>query len=245
MTKDEHKKSDDQDRAAARLPPRVVKVRFGNRWAVTTPTVYRYEDGNWIDEFFDKGCLRLSTFEKFSSYPDEVRGDSEEGLSVSYGYTQAGSTIVMALGQGHRSFVFCCSRRLSRTLQNDFGRNSAFEIMDTVGFSAAVARCLPSYRHGLEGNCIYRAHEPIVRNIDYNMEDFRRPDGALGMEMLPFLMGQLGGPEVVLSKRPKYREQQEYRLLWEVADQPESHIDIRCPEAVQFCRRVRDDEYSD
>jgi hypothetical protein len=77
-----------EDTPTLRRAPHTVNVNFGSQWSVALPAVFRYEDKRWIDEFFATGKLRLSTFARFATYADEVRGDTMEGRGMSFGFTK-------------------------------------------------------------------------------------------------------------------------------------------------------------
>jgi len=53
----------------------------------------------------------------------------------------------------------------------------------------------------------------------------------------------LGGAELVLLKRKRYEDQQEYRILWELDAIGGEFIDVVAPNARQFCRKVDAAEY--
>jgi hypothetical protein len=223
----------DQNRVKTLPAPKVISIPFGQHWQVVRPSVYRYEDQNWINEFFEIGRLRLSTFAKFATYPDEIRGDKDEGHDASYGETTDNKSVVVAR----------CSHHLNHQLREGFKRDSAFQIMDTVGFAFEISRQLPGFRGGLEGTCIYRNNRSINRKINIDTEKYRLPDGNIDMKMISDLCRELGGPELVLLKHKKYENQQEYRILWELDAVSGESIDIVAPKARQFCRKVDGAEY--
>jgi hypothetical protein len=226
-----------------RPAPQSIDVQFGSPWKVITPSVIRYEDIRWIDEFFQTGRIRLSSFKQFASYPDEHRGDVSEGNAVSLG--QSGDNwSAIAHGQGFNSAVLSCSHRLDHKLKAAFGRDSAFEITNTFKFAFEISRQLHGFRLGLEGSCIYRSERTIDRAVDLDLEKYRRPDGTFDMQYLADASNALGGPELLLLKQKRYEDQQEYRLLWELDELNSSYVDVVAPKAVQHCRRVQDEEWT-
>lgn len=224
--------------------PNTVAINFLRPWSVVTPSVFRYENERWIDSFFHDGSLRLSSFETFSKYEDEIRGDMHEGKAVAISTNPEGNTTVLALGQGFSAAVFCCSHRLDKSLAKAFSRDSAFEIFNTNAFALEVSRQLIGFRGGVEGNCIYRPTREINRNINADMSDYELQGGGIDMAFLNEAIRKMGGEEVVLLKKLSYRNQAEYRLLWEL-DQPiEGFVDIKVPLARQYCRRVDPSEWN-
>jgi hypothetical protein len=233
----------EQDRVKLRPPPNTITIQFGSAWNVVTPSVFRYEDERWIDEFFNTGKLRLSTFKKFATYADEIRGDTSEGKASCYGETQDNKSVVVFQAQGTSAAVLCCSHRLDHQLREGFQRESAFEITNTLGFSSEVSRQLAGFRHGIEGSCIYRSDASINRAIDFDFDKYKLPDGNFDMKMIFDAGNQLGGAELLLLKRKHYERQQEYRLLWELDAIPADYIDVVAPLARQYCRKVDPNEW--
>lgn len=214
--------------------PSSVTIAWATHWQVILPSVYRYEDQVWIDKFFEDGSLRLGSFQQFSQYDEEWRGDKSEGTCVARGHA-GDKEIWMVHGQGVSAAVFCCSLKCSSEIQSDFKRDSVFEIFDTNGFALAVARQLAGFRHGLQGACIYRDERIIERAVDPSGIG---PNGELNFSSMVDYSRALGGPELVLLKPRRYEPQQEYRFIWELDRLDAPHIDIVCPQARQFCRRL-------
>lgn len=234
-----------EDRVKLRSAPRAMPFSFQETWLVMQPQVYRYEDQEWIDEFFDTGKLRLSSFAKFATYEDEVRGDTQEGKAYCYGETTDGKSVGVAQQQGINAAILCASHRLSHELAHAFGRNSAFQITDTPMFAYEIRRQIIGFKSGIEGNCTYRSEGIIKRflNFSLNPEQHKNEDGTLNKDLLLGLGQALGGPELVFLKRKHYEEQQEYRLIWELDQAVDDHIDVVAPLARQYCRRVEPKEW--
>ena len=216
------------DTPTIRRAPQSVDVPFIEQWSIVLPVVFRYEDKQWIDQFFTTGKLRLSTFARFATYADEVRGDTMEGRGVSFGFSKD-QTVAIAHAQGFDAFVLCGSTRLHRDLKEKFGRDSVFAIENTLQFTREVARQLPGSKRGMEGQCIYRSTPIIQRDIQFDLEKYKRPDGTLDMAMLQDVNTELGGAERLLLKRKQYEDQNEYRFLWAVDAANGQYIDIHCP----------------
>jgi len=220
-----------------------VTVALARQWHVALPSVYRYEDSKWIDEFFSRGLLRLSSFSRFAKYKDEVRGDNQEGFGVDYAEMPNGSSMMIVHQHGVSSLVLCCTHVLSRRLRQSFQRNSAFEITNTLAFAAEISRQIPGFQSGLEGSCIYRSDVSLKRKLGFNLEDFANTDGTTSMDFISQASSQIGSTERMLLKRQKYIDQREYRLAWNMDDLKEEYLDVFAPLAVQYCRRVADSEY--
>lgn len=223
-------------------PPSTISLPFTHEWRVVTPFVYRYLEEKWIDKFFETGLLRLSTFNQFSKYDDEIRGDRYEGSGMSFGETSDNKFIGTAISSGYDAFVFCCSYILDKSLQEKLGYNAALQITNTAAFSYEVSRQLAGFKHGFEGPCIYRSNRLIRRKIDFDVEKYRLGD-KISMQAMFDSAALLNGAERMLLKEKTYQDQQEYRMLWFVDKETPDYIDISCPNARQYCRKVTPSEY--
>jgi len=195
-------------------------------------------DSEYIDQFFSDGSLRLASFAKFSRHTDEQRRDTSEGKNMLVGSSE-NQTVVMMVGRGDDTYIASSSLLLDRSLMEAFGCDGVFEITDTVGFAAEVARQLVGFKGGLEGPCFYAPRRMIKKELGaFNMEDHKREDGTIDMKMLFDLHNQLGGSGEFLLKADTYKAQLEYRFVWAVDSRVGEHIDIKCPAAEKFCRKV-------
>jgi hypothetical protein len=222
-----------------------IDVAFSMPWTIVRPRVYRFMDKQYVDAFFDHGRLRLSSFERFSKHADEERLDGAEGKAVST--IQDGShTIVLAAGFGFDCYLLCGSTSSAEGVASAFSPD-AIVINNTTDFAGAVARALPHFQNGMEGNCIYRSRREIRRRlepgrIEQMLEQNKLPENQINMNLLPAI-GSHVAMEHCLLKEDRYSHQLEYRFLWRCTNVQE-YIDIEVPHARQYCSRLtRDDEH--
>jgi hypothetical protein len=216
-------------------------LQFIQTWEVVRPRVFRYLPKQFVDEFFEDGSLRLSSFIQFAKHTDEQRKDAAEGKGVRTGLGE-NLTIVMATGRGSNCYVLCGSMVYSEKMRQTFGgADNCFAIDNTVAFAAAIARALPGFMNGLEGPAIYQDDTTIRRDLgSKTIGDFtsQQPDGSIGLRIGPELQGQVGGYEEFFMKSSRYADQAEYRLLWAVEGQTQDHVTIKAPQARNFCRKL-------
>ena len=224
-----------------RAAPHRINVPMGAPLEFVLPEVYRYEDMQWIDQFFDSGKLRLSTFAKFATYKDEQRGDANEGQGMSVGHKEDRS-IGAFMVEGENAFVLCGSLVANHSIREAMGRNAVFSIENPLGFAAEVARQLPGFRNAIQGHCIYRKNTIINRATELDPQTYELADGRMDGQIFTDIARELAGPERLLLKAKRYELQREYRLLWFVDQVRDEFIDIECPNARQFCRRVAPEE---
>lgn len=218
----------------------MITVQVAKPWHVKTPTVFRYMEQKYINEFFETGCLRLSTFAAFSKHEDEQRHDAKEGRNIVVG-TGEEHTIFAVTGHGHRSLIFCTSTRADDGLMRAFDTNGYFKIKDTTQFGAAIASKIAGFKSGLEGFCDYKDRRTIERDIgSFRLDDLKEHEGDenLSLNKLASKVFETGGPDVFFVKffvkLKKYSDQNEYRFVWNVSHEVEEALIVECPEAIQF-----------
>ena len=146
-------------------PQAKIVVTLASEWAIRRPFLFRYLDRSFVDQFFDSGTLRLSSFSAFSKHEDEERLDPNEGMGIleNVDHEGEGQTIFAAMGQGHDAYVLCGSAIHSSDLTQAFQADSGFRINDQTAFGVAVAQSIPGFRTGREGACIYTDRKIVKR----------------------------------------------------------------------------------
>ena len=225
-------------------PQAPIAVQLLREWRIRRPHVYRYMQKEFVDLFFDKGILRLSSFSSFSKHKDEERLDTQEGRGVitNIDHTGTGQTVIVGMGQGHDAYVLCGAMKHTSELSEAFAVNSGFRINDTTSFGCAIANAVPGFRGGLEGACIY-AEERVVRRmagpIDIEQMRISPDENGLDMGKMFAAISNIAGDDLFFLKQKTYEHQCEYRLVW-AASNSQDYLDITCPEAREFCTRFED-----
>lgn len=218
-----------------------ISVTFQQPWLVRIPFVYRYLDKKYVDSFFETGKLRLSTFKKFSQHADEERNDSTEGYAVvsAQSSNREGGYIGGSIGLGQSSYILCGSTVLDNSIARNFDTNSGFIINDTVNFSAAIARAIPSFVAGAQGSCMYQERRSVHRNAKFDLDSHRiSPESNhLNMGKMFETLSQHAGDDPMFLKHIKYQNQHEYRFIWHASYLLDDYLNIECPDARQFCSR--------
>ncbi len=215
-------------------------------WAVKNESMYLRNSGIYrilprihVEEFFDTGKLRLSSFKRFSMHPDEEKGDTQEGVNIICGRGKD-HTFFTVTGHGYDAYVLSGSQIYNDELCRKFKANAAIKINDTTLFGSAVAASIVNIKSGLEGTCEYRGHyiERVTSNL--TVDHFKSPESGneLDLSKLASISTNIGGPSVYFSKRGKYIHQQEYRWIWIVSGEVSDYLDLECPEARQYCEKI-------
>lgn len=213
-------------------------------WHVKLPTVVRYLESNFIEQFLNEGKLMLSSFKRFWKHEDEQRGDDDEGkahLRMNVG----GMPFQGLMTMGSDAFVLSCSCLEDRSVMENFGYSGAFRINNTIGFAQAIARALPGFHGGTQGFCIYRDTKIIERkNLEIDLPQMppQNADDAVRIfHKMNSIVWDAAALEPLFRKAVRYAAQNEYRFVWfsKLAQKEESFI-VEAPEALEFCERVID-----
>ena len=218
----------------------MITVNFARPWNVFAPVVYRYLDAEHVDAFFDDGSLRLSSFARFAQHKDEQRLDEHEGASVFVHRRDEGEikTVIALTSHGRNAYVLCGSTRFDQVLQAKFQRDSYIRIDNSVGFGEAVARQLAGYTDGLEGLCVYQNSRTIEGKVEFDLDSLMpRPEATIDLTEFNRVVNSAQGHLPFFLKEKSFADQAEYRLLWLIDRDADAFIDIKVPDARQYCSR--------
>lgn len=211
-------------------------------WTIRRPYVYRYLQKRFVDQFFTDGSIRISSFQQFSRHVDEQRKDTEEGRGIISNTVaegpSAGTLMVYGI-HGENAYVLCGSTRCSKKLAEDFGCDSGIKIFDPTAFGAALSCVIPGFIGGLEGCCYYlpnRAIETRMGGAGLEAIQSEPGSGSVDISKVAKVASGLAGNDLYFLKEcSPYSHQNEYRILWISAHPASPYIDVKCPDARQFC----------
>jgi len=213
-------------------------------WQHRSPRVYRFLEKNYVDEFFETGRLRLSSFAKFRKHTDEQRLDINEGTLSILCRTNEASTeplFVQAL-VGTDAYVLSACLVPSVDVMKDFRADSAIVIRDPVRFAQAIGAAMPCFSYGFDGPCSYQSRRFVYGDLSrmnapeeaYRAFDTEPSDPAYAARMSA-LIGAVAKHDPYFLKHHDYMHQNEWRFVW-VADQArEEVLYVTAPDARQFC----------
>ena len=200
----------------------------------------------FIDRFFSDGILRISSFNRFRSYPDEVRGDKAEGGGVINARGESeGFTFHLMTAAGENGYMLSASLESSLALAKQFETDSHFAILDPLGFATAISNAIPGIAQSFLGFCNYQPHRMIEKHVSgLSVADFTDEEGEIiiGGSGMTSRVGQMIGTgiDLMFLKEQRYQYQAEFRFVWTINTAffgVEEHRDIECKEAVQFCEK--------
>ncbi len=228
----------------------MISLQTGKPLDIYLPNIYRYMDKEFVDLFFEKGILRLNSFKKFREYPDEIRGDKNEGNGSVTGFSdKSGFQYHVMSNIGSDAYMLCGSIIDSDDIKKIFDTDTCFRIVKPLDFSIAVSNAILGFKQSFQGFCNYR-EERMIKKLIPGMEinDFTGPEGTIiiGGQKENERIDQIlsNGIDLMFLKEKKYQDQCEYRFVWTINTHfytMSDFIDIECKEAVQFCERIEQD----
>lgn len=220
----------------------MITIPISRPYHLIPAQVYRYMDKIYIDQFFESGKLRLSSFKTYKNYEDNVKGDKGEGRNIAWATSKKEEmTMVAVVGVGFDAYSLCASTLYSDELKEKFNCNAAFRIKDSHNFGIAIANKVPGFIEGMQGHCIYVNRRTTTREL----ESFSLDEMRIAPDREEFDMGKMfnkireANPVDSFFMKPlSYQYQSEYRFIWMVHKESDVYIEIECKEAVQFCEKI-------
>ncbi|WNB17858.1 hypothetical protein [Marivirga arenosa] len=226
----------------------MINLQIGKPLNIKFPIVYRYMDKQFIDLFFDEGKLRISSFDKFRKYPDEIRGDkSEGGGSITGKSDKEGFTFHLMTRVGKNGYMLSTSLLHSQSIMDEFETDGVFRIKDPINFAAAISNSILGNDQVFVGFCNYQDGRIIEKEIKgLSAKDFTNEEGNFiigGPGMAKRTNEMIGnGIDLMYLKDNKYQVQSEFRFVWTIRNQffeMNEFLDIECKEAIQYCERIK------
>jgi hypothetical protein len=214
-----------------------ITTSFARPWSMKTPLLTRYMEKKYIDEFFESGKLRLSSFLSFRNNPDEEQGDAFEGSVSMQVETPKGSHAISAMNS-QEAYVLCATTIESESLEGSFKTDSGFRILNTLDFANCISAHIPGFVGGIEGLCSYKDDIAIKKSLQ---ESFPPPDSYENPEQWANDYDQFVAAhsrDSFFVKRSKYSHQAEYRFIWFAQGSENEYLDIICLEARRFCQPI-------
>jgi len=219
---------------------RVRKYYYPMEWNQKSFPVYRLlSSDQFVTDFFEKGILRISSLEDFKRHPNETLRDRNEGNGTVAGRKNDATTMYM-YSSGTNAFVLSTTVKISESLKNEFNTCTlAIRIDEPMLFALEIAKKLPCVSSGVEGFCDYISSK--FKWIEENSEKhdtFKRIDFNSNNNSENEFHNLISN-NVLFEKDLKYREENEYRLVW-FSDLPvENSLMISCPEAIRYCTQIK------
>ena len=214
---------------------------------ISLPNVFRYMNKQYTDLFFNEGILRISSFERFRKYPDEIRGDINEGGGVYQNYSKENTQNLIFTNTGNNGYMFCSSLIFSEKLMKEFNVDSCIKIKNPLAFSNAILNSIVGSNEAFLGFCNYEDHRMINKTINFfsDTDDLDENGNVkIGGEKFNKRINETigNGMDLMFLKESKYQEQFEFRFVWNIDRryfELNEYIDVECKEAIQYCEIVK------
>jgi hypothetical protein len=221
----------------------MITAQIARQYHFLVPQVYRYMDNKYIEEFFNSGKLRLSSFRMYQKYDDQVKGDKGEGWNIAIATSKKENyTMYAVVGVGSNAYSLCTSTIYSDELKQKFNCNGAFLIKDSQSFGLAIANRLNGFIEGMQGHCIYQKERSTKKEIEsISLDEMKiAPDKPeLDMSKMFNKVNEANSIESFFMKPLTYQYQSEYRFIWLVNGEIIDFYEIECKEALQFCEKIQ------
>lgn len=204
----------------------------GHPWKIRVPQLVRYMEKQYIDDFFESGRLRLSSFRacREAEHVGAARQDPMEGRFAG----MVGNTAVVGLC-GPTAYLLCTSdlERADQARRHD--RDSGVRIVRPLEFAQAISHHIKGFSGGELGACAYRDDKwnltdetpffPDEANMEASIDKHdRRVSSAMA--------------NTLFVKETRFAPEAEWRFIWWTTESQQLHLPIECPDAVRFCRRA-------
>ena len=205
------------------------------------PHLYRFLEKQYVDEFFETGKLKLTTFSDCAKHENKNKNDSEEGVATITTILGNGKRIEAKIGIGENAYMLCTTMQYNENLYKSLEYDACFSITDPMAFSNIIINKLQNVVSFVFGPCMYLSERELdnsrhVTIQDYEKIGFENNNNELDFQqMINFSTKGIEKDMMFLKKRDKYSNQNEYRLIWTLNS--ESSIKdgfIYIPEARQF-----------
>lgn len=187
----------------------------GRTWNYKIDPVYRiFSRKEYLDDFFERGKLRLTSMAHFRGYKDEVLGDVGEGGGVIYTADEVGNLKAVSYDSALNAYVLCTTAQLSPEVITAFNGVGALKINDPTLFGIFVAEEIPNCTEGVEGHCDYVDHRVLTFPKDsVDAQRFFNSDPKSDQEEILHLTRKHTG-RAPFMKPARYAYQREYRFIW-------------------------------
>jgi hypothetical protein len=226
-----------------------ISISAARIWELRIPSVIRYMNTNFLEDFFESGKIMLTTYERCRNHEDQIRRDTKEGR-CSFNLTHGNIGVSGIHTAGTHSYMLCGSIEESSDLMNHFCADNYLIINDIFGFSDAISRYIPGFVNGKFGSCVYKDdrlfdtqtkiptvpdHSRLLASAQNgNSENLEKEFHRMNNELYDNVAKELADTAYFV-KEKYFAEELEFRILWTTPYKTLEPLHIKCPEAIRFC----------
>lgn len=208
------------------------------------PILYRFLDlkGEYVDMFFEKGILKLTTFDNCKNLEDEIRKDTKEGQSELFGY-EGDIKMQIGYGVGSDAILLCTSLCSEYKDDKDAIYTKYIEIFDVQGLLFAIAEQLTKngyvIKNILFGPCFYTKKEFHNAVCSERFREILDKEKKVDWDEMTKIANTIGGNNMFFQKPIDKRLENEFRLLWIVDNiKTDQEVFVTIPHPEAYCRLI-------
>lgn len=205
------------------------------------PTVYRFMEEQYIDEFLETGTLQLSSFRRFGKLEDPLRKDGREGDSIIVG-EKGSMRLETHMRMGSEALLLCTSLTSHYVDAEGQKCKCALEIFDVGGFVDACSKAILAKEYHIKnvqiGPCFY-SEKKIYGALQE--EDMKKlgDERNFTVEDLFAIPQRVAGPKMFFQKPIEKAIEMEYRMVWLVFPEPQDEtMLIQLEEPQKYARKI-------
>lgn len=214
------------------------------------PQLIRFMEKEYVEQFFNEGILRLSSFDKCKTLEDQNRRDHDEGVTNLVGMKDD-YCIKMRYGIGRNPYLLCASYFMStpREIKNADGSTAGENGVIITNPDEFVKQVLEALIDKgvhittvLWGPCHY-SDKKITKHLDQEPKIFS--DKSFDAKELILFANRIGGYDVFFEKSLLFKHEVEWRFAFVVEEDHPDTIDIQIKQPNLFCSLYSAEEAKD
>ncbi len=227
---------------------RLIEEPQNIQFSEYAPIAYRFIGEKHVDEFFETGTLRLSTFKRCKKLEDKNRKDESEGRAILVG-KEKDLRMELDMGAGDNAILLCTSLSINNIKADGQKDDSCIEIRDINSFTLSITNALLQQGYPikavLKGPCVY-SNRHIEKELGgdelKNFLDDMQKSNRIDFGRLISLGSQISENDIFFCKPIENRYENEYRVLWLLGnDVTRETYDVSIPDARKHCRKIKFD----
>ena len=208
------------------------------------PILYRFLDikGEYVDMFFEKGILKLTTFDNCKKLEDGNRKDTKEGQCELFGY-DGNIKMEIGFGVGSDAIMLCTSLCSEYKDKKGTFYTKYIEIFDVQGLLLAIAEQLTKNGYVIKsillGPCFYTKKEFHNTVCSETFREKLDKEHVFDWDEMSKIANTIGGDNMFFQKPIDKRFENEFRLLWIVDNiKKDQDIFVTIPHPEAYCRLI-------
>ena len=218
---------------------------------MTIIKIFRLIPTQYIEDFYKDGSIRLTNIKKWRTDENKAIEDKKEGYFNNRVIdSETGATSILNNVDNPKNEILGNFYGMSFTMEVNLGTcvDFAFDgfwINDIILFANVINEHILCHSGFFYNKCNY------VEGGYYQRYDSFRENGMLsergtlliGNGLFQMAINNQNDPNHLFTKDSYYSDQQEFRIIWETANNFGDYLYLKCPELRQLCYRINGINY--